>query len=661
MTLSDTRKTSLIDVPKKHNAKDCLAIEKYQNALIKLIKGADTPLTIALQGEWGSGKTSLMNTLQYRLTDELSEECCFYHAWVNTWEYSIMGQPEDAIGRILRSIILQISQFAPEQTRSFAEKAMGHVRKAGKALVTVSQLAVNVAGKSVAGVDNITGMGHGYEGSTDDDGKPESEISKAKNEIQKMLEQCMTATGSSKKGFLFFIDDLDRIDPPVAVQILELLKNIFDLENCIFILAIDYEVVVKGLKPKFGEPTTANEREFRSFFDKIIQLPFSMPVATYQIDEFLIDSLLKIGYIDQDEAKTSEMTQALSKFARASIGTNPRSLKRLVNILSLLRLIGDENRSQEMFQKIVDFALVCIQISYPTIYNVLTSCPNYPEWDVYLQNKLDLKALSDEERTQLKDQEEFDETWEVTLYMLCKREPFLKSRASEISKILNGIRELIPETKELHEVMKSALQISSVTHVGSQSQDVISVSTFNQSIEIKRLNNILLPKLNQQVGTTGFKEVSITNKRFESWLNYVASGNEMIKCGFKVSIWPEQVGMTLETVTSAWILYNRAQSTNITDDLTRLGIDPNQFLNVKEKIQTAINKNPGFNPRFKESITRRKSDKVLYFDHVWSIRFQLKDLVEISSDRFTDYLTTVICELLNAKNSMFKLLADKLD
>lgn len=43
-----------------------------------------------------------------------------------------------------------------------------------------------------------------------------------------------------------------------------------------FVLAIDYDVVIKGLKPKFGELTDANEREFRSFFDKIIQLPFSM-------------------------------------------------------------------------------------------------------------------------------------------------------------------------------------------------------------------------------------------------------------------------------------------------------------------------------------------------------------------------------------------------
>ena len=40
---------------------------------------------------------------------------------------------------------------------------------------------------------------------------------------------------------------------------------------------------MKGLVPKFGPLTEKNEREFRSFFDKIIQLPFSMPIANYDV------------------------------------------------------------------------------------------------------------------------------------------------------------------------------------------------------------------------------------------------------------------------------------------------------------------------------------------------------------------------------------------
>ena len=70
----------------------------------------------------------------------------------------------------------------------------------------------------------------------------ESDIAQLKEEIARLIEDAL-AHDASKQGFTFYIDDLDRIDPPVAVEILELLKNIFDLERCVFILAIDYDVV----------------------------------------------------------------------------------------------------------------------------------------------------------------------------------------------------------------------------------------------------------------------------------------------------------------------------------------------------------------------------------------------------------------------------------
>ena len=39
----------------------------------------------------------------------------------------------------------------------------------------------------------------------------------------------------------------------MQLKYLELLKNIFSLPYCVFILAIDYQVVIKGLKDKFGD------------------------------------------------------------------------------------------------------------------------------------------------------------------------------------------------------------------------------------------------------------------------------------------------------------------------------------------------------------------------------------------------------------------------
>ena len=59
--------TNLIDVPLAAGEQDLLGLEKYTSALVEFISSAQLPTTLAIQGEWGSGKTSLMNQIRYSL------------------------------------------------------------------------------------------------------------------------------------------------------------------------------------------------------------------------------------------------------------------------------------------------------------------------------------------------------------------------------------------------------------------------------------------------------------------------------------------------------------------------------------------------------------------------------------------------------------------
>ena len=245
-------KSSIIDVPRKPSQADLFGIQVYQDALIKYIRLTDTPITIALQGEWGSGKTSLMNQLRYNLCDQ--EGAPYYAIWINTWQFSLMKTPQQAIISILEAIINQIGQLNPNKHKWEESK-----RKFGGVFKKMATIGTKVA----AGVVGVEGDVVNDIFSSD---APQSDIAQLKEEIARLIEDAL-AQDVSKQGFTFYIDDLDRIDPPVAVEILELLKNIFDLEKCVFVLAIDYDVVIKGLKPKFGELTESNEREFRSFFE----------------------------------------------------------------------------------------------------------------------------------------------------------------------------------------------------------------------------------------------------------------------------------------------------------------------------------------------------------------------------------------------------------
>ena len=447
-------KSSIIDVPRRHDQDDLFGIKVYQDALIDYVKLTDTPITIALQGEWGSGKTSLMNLLRWNLCDV--DNAPYFPIWINTWQYSLMKTPGQAIISILEGIVSQIAAINPNKSWVEGKKKIGGIFK--KIATVGAKAAAGVVGVDGGLVDELVG----------EEQSVQSDISQLKEEIGKLISDALE-TNHSKQGFTFYIDDLDRIDPPVAVEILELLKNIFDLENCVFILAIDYDVVIKGLKPKFGELTEKNEREFRSFFDKIIQLPFSMPVASYNVDTFLVDALSKIDYFMAAELQDQHLSEVLSEVARLSVGSNPRSLKRLTNTLSLISIINKRKSSDtemvDIKSKTINFALVCMQIAYPYIYNQLTEEPDFKQWNEKIASKLKLRHLTNDEKESLDATEEFDEEWEKVVFRMCQKEVYLSNRAFQVSLLLSKIAEIINDDVNLGEIVNATIAMSAVTNL----------------------------------------------------------------------------------------------------------------------------------------------------------------------------------------------------
>ena len=449
-------KSSIIDVPRKHTQADLFGIQVYQNALIRYVKLTATPITIALQGEWGSGKTSLMNLLKYNLCD--TDDSPYFPIWINTWQYSLMKTPGQTIMGILEGIIKQIGALNPSKQKwEESRKKIGGIFK--KMATVGTKIAAGAVGVDGGLLDELMDGGE----------SAQSDIVQLKSEISEMIEQILTEF-PAKKGFTFYIDDLDRIDPPVAVEILELLKNIFDLEKCVFILAIDYDVVIKGLKPKFGELTEKNEREFRSFFDKIIQLPFSMPVASYNVDTFLVDALSKIEFFSSKELEDAELAEKLSEITRLSVGTNPRSLKRLTNTLALISIIYEEQKggnanSGALLDKLINYSLVCIQIAYPYIYNQLTEEPDFKNWNDKIASKLKLRPLTEEEIERLNSTEEFDDDWEKVVFRMCQKETYLSNRVFSVSALLNKIAEIINDDEQLGEIIESTIEMSAVTNL----------------------------------------------------------------------------------------------------------------------------------------------------------------------------------------------------
>jgi hypothetical protein len=495
-----TPSTSIIDTPKKAQEVDLLGIDRYKSGLVKFIESSNTPITIALQGEWGSGKTSLMNTLKEELCD--NQNAKFLPVWVNTWHYSLMKDAESAIISIIKGLSEEIIATCPD-TKNKVISMFSRVFKFG-ARMGVQALTGNDIG------DSLDSLGSNNK---------EVTILELRNELNATIKEILQK--KYKNGFIFFIDDLDRIDPPIAVQILELLKNIFDLESCVFVLAIDYDVVIKGLEPKFGKFSEKNEREFRSFFDKIIQLPFSMPVATYNINDFLIKSLKDIGYLTHEQEENEEFVASLSELTRLSVGTNPRSLKRLLNSLSLINCVNETDNSIEKESEedksnktvLVNYAVVNAQIAFPQIYSLLLKRPDFTKWDEKFALELNLSTIVEDTDKKLSSQDEFDEEWEKVLYRFCEKDFYLKSRVILISQFFNSIRSFIQDNNNIGDLIELALSNSSVTNIAAFDKPVVA---FNSSFLLKQLNGLLLPLLNKALSEKS--KVVCNQKRFEKHL-----------------------------------------------------------------------------------------------------------------------------------------------
>jgi hypothetical protein len=313
-----------------------------------------------------------------------------------------------------------------------------------------------------------------------------------------------------KQGFIFFIDDLDRIDPPIAVQLLELLKNLFTFNHCIFVLAIDYDVVIKGLEPKFGKLSEQNEREFRSFFDKIIQVPFSMPITRYIIDEFLKESLLSIHYINETQSHNRDLITAFSEMSNWSVGTNPRALKRLLNSLLLIRCINntkDDEQADTELELLVNFTLVSIQIAFPAIYRLLSTHPGFDKWEEEILVQMNLPPV---ERP-----DESKEKWEQVLYRLCENDHYLKKQYPNLSKILNRLKKRIEDTGEtVEDCVSDIISLSSVTNLDAFEKQPLDNDVHISSF-LKELRDELIVRLKKRLPDIA-RQIASQGKRVKS-------------------------------------------------------------------------------------------------------------------------------------------------
>ncbi len=361
------RFTSNLDQDDEARKADTLNLLPYAEAMRDFIHECDTPMSIGIQGDWGVGRTSLMNMLrgsgEGQQSGLLNAKSCKAIS-LDSWPYAQFDHNDNMAVACLYALTNQLGKALEKEPSVDQAVLKDRLRAANDKLVTVMQQ-IRVL---MQGLSNDREDGSSYI-----DISGQMLIFRA--DFEKLVS--LWIQGGNDRRVVIFIDDLDRIRPSMALELLESIKNFIDIPGCIFVITLDYEVAQRGMVEKLGR--NLQKTSGKAFFDKMIQLPFVVPTTSYQLDKYIFDLLIKTGMpcIDKD-GSDPESRQFFLDITSYTVGRNPRGIKRVVNYMNLLERIHRHNAGRDTTDgecKIL-FALVSMQIAWPELFQYFVRDPS---------------------------------------------------------------------------------------------------------------------------------------------------------------------------------------------------------------------------------------------------------------------------------------------
>ncbi len=240
------------DRPIENGEQDLLGRASFSKQLGKAIyeyEGKDG-LVIGLFGKWGTGKTSVINmaTCEINKLAENDENKPLIIRFA-PWNYS---DKDNLIKIFFQNLKNKISIQDNEKLK----------KKVGKALQDYSDAfdafsAIPVVGIGIASVFKSLAKAQGTKLMKDAD------LDNTKIVLEKALAEI-------NKKIVIVIDDIDRLTNPQIMDIFQLVKQVADFPNIIYVLAMDREVVRNAL-------TGVHNIDGNEYLEKIIQIPFELP------------------------------------------------------------------------------------------------------------------------------------------------------------------------------------------------------------------------------------------------------------------------------------------------------------------------------------------------------------------------------------------------
>lgn len=328
------------DQPIDTYKEDLLGRHKFSKALAEAILSyeQEDSISVGLFGEWGSGKTSIINMTLEEI-ETISAQSEPFILKFNPWYFSDQNQ--------------LIQQFFNELSLVLCrDDSAGKHEKIGRAIQKYSRFfepfsyvpTLSIIGETAKAVK---GVGIAAEKAGEEASK---NLSVVKSELNSLLK-------AIDNKLIIVIDDVDRLNNTEIRQIFQLVKSLADFPNTIYLLSFDKNVVINALKK-------VQEGSGNDYLEKVVQVPFEIPqISKREVEQFLFKKLDELIQDIPENRWDQTYWGNIYHSGLRYLFQNIRDVNRYLNSLSFgFRLVKDEVNP-------IDFiAITAIQVFVPDLY-----------------------------------------------------------------------------------------------------------------------------------------------------------------------------------------------------------------------------------------------------------------------------------------------------
>jgi predicted KAP-like P-loop ATPase len=316
------------DRPRKHQQEDKLGFREIAQRLARSIlqQSPSDGYVVAIEGPWGCGKTSLVNFLAQEI--ESVEDSPLHIVRFEPW---IVGDRNGMLSELMSTLAtactgLDKSAGADQRRRgasaiAAASQLKAYASKLGRATAPLAQIlaAFGVPGASLAGTA-FAGLA---------DTADAVELAKT---VDEMKQDLVRTLGQIEKRIGVVIDDLDRLEPAEAVEVLRIVRAVADFPNVIYILSYDPSVLAESIQTALGI------KDGVAFLKKMIQVSYRVPLPeAFDLRRWFHEECLALYAAIRENEGLAEIQERLSDVCSiegAALRT-PRDIARILNAVRL--------------------------------------------------------------------------------------------------------------------------------------------------------------------------------------------------------------------------------------------------------------------------------------------------------------------------------------